>query len=344
MAGKVLHYDLPAHFGKIFTEMMPAANPITTLAAAKGVSPLEHKVYSQVEHTNFEASALSDVNLKPDNASVSLGSTSFESGSNTAQVFFEGFGQSWARKGDQRAAKVQDWGALGNPSVEPDTLGRGRVEAIGRIKSMMEFVGREGVYNVPHGGTASGTTGTWSQRGIKNAPGLTLGTGDGGTIASGTLGTLGTLTKTDLVNNLQTIWESRLWNAGTPIIALCNATVKRALTELMVAEFNFGKNGVSTTFAGVDLLQFMTDFGMMNIVLSHNVPTHDLYLLNYDYINMVVRPVPGEGGMFEKKLPESTAGETYGIYTEMGLNYTTGSAHGRMGAIGSTVVGGQDLS
>jgi len=342
MAGKVLHYDLPAYFGKIFTELKPAANPITTLAAAKGVSALEHKVYTQVEHTNFEATSLSDVNLKPDNASVSLGSTSFDAGSNTAQALFEGFGQTWARSGDQRAANVQDWGALGNPSIEPDTLGRGRVEAIGRIKSMIEFVGREGVYNVPHGGTTSGTTGTWSQRGIKNAPGITLGSGVGGTIASGTLGTLGTITKSLLLNTLQSIWSNRLWNAGTPIIALCNATIKRALTDLMVSEFNFGKNGVSDVFAGVDLLKFQTDFGMMNIVLSHNVPVHDLYLLNYDYINMVVRPVPGKGAMFETVLPESTAGVTHGIYTEMGLNYTTGSAHGRIGALGSTVVGGQD--
>jgi len=341
---KVLHYDLAAYYGKIFTELKPAANPITTLAAAKGVSPLEHKVYQQVEHTNFEATSLSDVNLKPDNASVSLGSTSFEAGSNVAQALFEGFGETWARKGDQRLASVQDWGALGNPSIEPDTLGRGRVDAIGRIKSMIEFVGREGVYSVPHAGTASGTTGTWSQRGVKNAVGITVGTADGGKMTSGTTGTLGTLTKNLLVNTLQSIWENRLWNAGTPIIALCNATVKRALTELMVSEFNFGKNGVSDVFAGVDLLKFVTDFGMMNIVLSHNVPKNDLYLLNYDYINMVVRPVPGKGAMFETKLPESTAGETYGICTEMGLNYTSGLAHGRIGALGSTVVGGQDLS
>jgi len=344
MAGKVLHYDLPAYFGKIFTELKPAANPITTLASAKGVSVLEHKVYQTIEHTNAETTALSEMNLKPDNASVTLGSSSFTAGSNTAQVLFEGFGQTWAGKGDQRLGNVVDWGAVGNPSIEPDSMGRGRIEAIMKIKSQIEFVGREGVFNVPHAGTASGTTGTWSQRGIKNAAGITLGSGVGGTIASGTLGTLGTITKDLLVNTLQSIWESRLWNAGTPIIALCNATVKRALTELMVSEFNFGKNGVSATFAGVDLLKFVTDFGMMNIVLSHNVPTHDLYLLNYDYINMVVRPVPGKGAMFETVLPESTAGETRGIYTEMGLNYTTGSAHGRIGALGSTVVGGQDLS
>lgn len=341
---KVLHYDLPAYFGKIFTELQPAANPITTLAAAKGVSILEHKVYQQIEHTNYEASTLSQMNLKPDNASVTLGSTAFSAGSNTAQVWFEGFGETWARKGDQRAASVVDWGATGNPSVEPDTIPRGRVEALLRIKSQMEYVGREGTYNVPHAGTTSGTTGTWSQRGIKNAANMTLGTASGGVILSGTLGTLGTITKKIVVDTLQTIWENRLWNPGTPIIALCNATVKRALTELMVSEFNFGKNGISNTFAGVNLLQFETDFGLMNIVLSHNVPKNDLYLLNYDYINIVGRPVPGEGLIFERKLPESTAGQTFGIYTEMGLNYTTGKAHGRIGALGSSVIGGQDLS
>jgi len=340
--GYTLHYELPAYYGA-YLELNPGATPITSLAAARGIEIVPNKVYQLVTHSNYEAGA-SDMNLKPDNSSATFGSTSFAAGSNTVQVWDEGAADTWARRGDQRLATVQGWQNRSNPSVEPSTLSRGRVEALWRIKSQQEYISYNGDYTIPHAGTAAGTTGTWEQRGIRNDPNLTVGTAGGAVAGSGTIGTMGTLTKTILMDTVQSIWENRLLNPGRPLTALCNATVKRVLTDMMISDFNFGKNGVSRTEAGVNLLRFETDFGPLDIVLSHNLPGNDLILLNYDYINMVGRIVPGKELFQERVIPQTTAADAISIYHEGGLNYQNGNAHGVIFGIGSAISAGVPVS
>jgi len=340
--GYALHYELPAMYGA-YLELNPGATPITSLAANRGIEIVPNKVYQLVTHSNYEATG-TDMNLKPDNASPTYGSTGFDAGSNTCQIWDEGAADTWARRGDQRLSTVQGWQNRSNPSFEPSTLSRGRVEALWRIKSQQEYISYNGNYTVPHAGTAAGTTGTWEQRGIRNDPNLTVGTAAGAAAGSGTLGTMGTLTKDVLNDTAQTIWENRLWNPGRPMTCLCNATVKRQLTDLMISEFNFGKNGVSRTEAGVNLLRFETDFGPLDIVLSHNIPGNDLIMLNYDYINMVGRVVPGFELFHEHMVPQTTAADALSIYHEGGLNYQNGKAHGVIFGIGSTVSAGVPVS
>ena len=340
--GYVLHYELPAEYGA-FLELNPGATPITSLAAARGVEVIPHKEYQMVTHSNYEAGA-TDMNLKPDNSSPTYGSTGFATGSNTAQVWDEGAADTWARRGDQRLSSVQGWGQTGNPSIEPSTLARGKAESLWRIKSQQEYIAYNGEYAIPHAGTSAGTTGTWEQRGIRNDANLTVGTATGAVAGAGTLGTLGTIDKLVLLNTCQTMWENRLWGAGRPLTAHCNSTVKRALTKLMISEFNLGKNGVSRVEAGVNLLRFETDFGFLDINLSHNIPGNDLILLNYDYINMVTRIVPGKEMFAWRPIPQVTAADAGAYYHEGGLNYQNGKAHGVIFGIGSEAAAGVAVS
>ena len=152
-----LNKDFPAYYGQ-FHALNPQENPILTMLTAKGVTITPQKVYGLTYHTIANASS---ANLKPDMASVTLGSTAFTTGSNTCQIWFEGAGESWARKGDQDLGRTLAWQSPTNMSIEPSTMDRGMAEALARIKSQQEYIGREGQFNLPNGGTVAGTTGSW---------------------------------------------------------------------------------------------------------------------------------------------------------------------------------------
>ena len=323
----------------IFTELNPYDNPVTTLLAQKGFRIEKQKNYTYTTHSNSEASA---ANLKPDNASPTYGSSTFANGSNTVQVFFEGAQTTWARMGDQDLGRVLGYQGPSNPSIEPDPQDRAEAEALGTIKSQLEYIAREGVLEL---NSSEGTTTAWQQRGYRYAPGIVnvippdaaLGTG-----TPGTGGTYGTLTLTSVTDALQSAWESRLWDGGKPLTCVTNATGKRQLTDIFVSAFNFGKNGLEREEAGVALQRFTTDFGNVDIVLTHNMPSKDMYFLNLDVMSLVARPVPGKGFMFKEDFDNNDkAAKSSGIYAEIGVDHGVGSAHIRMTGVGSTVVGGQ---
>lgn len=342
-AGEIWHGMFP-HYPGIFQELNPVQTPITTIVGAKGFITTPNKLYTETFHSNATQST---ANLKGDMAAVTYGSSGFTTGSNTVNIFFEGAFESWARKGDQQLGRVQGWQASSNPSLEPSTLARAKAEAMDKIKRQLEWVGREGTYLLGGGGGegTSGTTQTWSQRGYRYAPSLTVGTTTGAVAGSGTLGTLGTLTYPKILDVLQTVWDLRLWNSGDQMLAVCNSTVKRALTEIFKTEFNFGKNGESVTQSGVALQRFTTDFGPVDILLTYDFPRNDLYFLNTKYMNLISRPVPGKGVLFEDEIiSNGVAGSGVGIYGELGLYTGPGQAHARIFGIGSTVVGGQAVS
>lgn len=342
-AGEIWHGMFP-HYPGIFLELSPIDTPITSLVGAKGILTTPNKLYGETFHTNATQSS---ANVKGDMASVTYGSSGFTTGSNVVNIWFEGAFESWARKGDQQLGRVQAWQGASNPSLEPSALARAKAEAMDKIKRQLEWVGREGVYNLGGGGGegTSGTVGTWQQRGYRYAPSITVGTAVGAVAGSGTLGTLGTLTYDLILDTLQTVYSNRLWSGGDRLLAPCNAAVKRQLTEIMKTEYNFGKNGDQVSEAGVSLQRFNTDFGNVDILLTNDFPVNDLYFLNTKYMNLIGRPVPGKGLMFEDKIiSNGVAGEGVGIYTEMGLYTGPGQAHARIFGIGSTVVGGQAVS
>jgi len=330
----VLHDMLPAYYG-FFTELNPKRYPITTIVGAKGVRTLTNKEYNLTYHENADSTS---GNVKADNSVPTLGSTGFTLGSNTVQVFDEGYAQTYARRGDQQLGQTIGYNNPSNASVEPDARARGAADALHRIKSQLEWQAREGTYEIP----SSGTTGVWSQLGYRYARGIEVGTATGAVAGTGTLGTLGTLSYSATLDTIQNIWDKKLMTNG--ILAVCNSTVKRQLTAIMKSEYDFGKNGALIDVQGVNLERWVTDFGNVDILLTHNFPQNDLYFLNLEYMEMLARPVPGLGFLFEEELAKTSAADTHRIYAEMGMNWQTGSAHGRIFGIGSTVSGGLAVS
>lgn len=340
--GEIWHGQFPFYPG-VFFELNPVATPITTLVSKRGMRTTPNKFYTHTYHSNAtQASA----NLIGDMGTVTFGSAGFTTGSNTVNIWFEGAFESWARRGDQQLGRVQGWQQEKNASFEPSVLARAKAEALDKIKRQFEYVAREGVFNLGGGGGegTSGTTGTWQQRGFRYAPGITVGTANGAVAGAGTLGTLGTLTYTKIMDTLQSLWSNRLWTGN--LTAVCNANVKRQLTDIFKSEYNFGKNSFdSRSDSGVALETFKTDFGQVDILLTYDFPANDLYFLNLDYMELVGRPVPGKGIMFEDQvISNGRAGDGVGYYTEMGLDHGPGQAHARIFGIGSTIVGGQAVS
>jgi len=338
--GLILNQELGYTPG-IFTELNPYSNPVTTLVGQKGWRILPAKNYTYTYHSNAEQSS---ANLKPDNAGPTYGSSGFTNGSNTAQIFYEAAQVTWARDGEQNLTRTLNWQGPSNPSLEPRPMDRAKAEALAKIKSMLEYVGREGVLDMNNGG--AGTTGTWQQRGYRYAPGIQQQLADGAVVGAGTLGTFGTLTYDIVRNGLEKVWRSRLWESGRPLTCFTQATGKKQLTDIMIGTFNLGKNGESRTEAGVNLERFDTDFGKVDIVLAHNLPENTMYFLNLDVMELVARPVPGRGFLFEKGFGEGNekANEGTGIYAEIGLDHGIGSTHLRLTGVGTAVVGGQTVS
>jgi hypothetical protein len=337
--GLMLNHEQQFNPG-IFAELNPYDNPVTTLLAQKGYRILNQKNYTQTYHTNSEASA---GNNKPDNASPTYGSSGHTTGSNTAQVFYEAAQVTFARQGEVDLQRTMGWSGPSNQSFEPNPLDRAKAEALGTIKSQLEYLGREGILEM---NTSAGTSTAWEQRGYRYAPGIQTAIADGGLDGSGTIGTLGTLTFDVVRDGLEDVWQSRKWTNGKPLTCFTNSTGKKQLTDIFTGTFNFGKNGESRVEAGVNLERFTTDFGNVDIVLTHNMPSADMYFLNLDEMSLVARPVPGRGFLFEKAFGEGNekAAEGVGIYAEIGVDHGIGSTHLRIRGVGSVVVGGQAVS
>lgn len=322
----------------VFTELNPEDFPITTLLSARGFDLLPQKQYTYTYHTNPDMLSVTPTVIG-DLGAVSYGSTGFTTGSNTMQAWYEGAMVSWARMNDQDLGRTLGWQGPTNPSLEANPLDRAMSDAMLRIKTQAEYLGREGVYNVP-----SGATGTWQQRGYRYAPGITNVAADGGVAGSGTLGTYGTLTMTVLNNLFQTLWNNKV-NASDRLTILTNAVGKRQISELYRSQFQAGYNQASRNVAGINITAIETDFGNMDILLTHTVPNNTIYVLNTSVMRMVAHPSKNGEFMFETELnPHGVAGNGKGIYAEMGMDHGPGQCHGRIYAVGSTVVGGQTIS
>lgn len=312
----------------VFTELNPKDLPIVTMMMAGGVTLLPNKDYTYTYHSN-PAHVNPTLTLQRDLGTTNFGSTAFTSGSNCMQVWDEGAGISYMRMGEQQLARTLGWQGPSNASREENPLGRGMVEAMDRVKYQLEKVAREGVYKSPLnlGGTLEP-----QQRGYRYAPGITntaIGVAGGSAV-----GSLATMTLVKIVDTLQTLWENKV-NGNDRLTFISNAIPRRQITDIFRDQFNAGKNSISRTEAGVSIQTFLTDFGEVDVVLTHTMPVDQAYILNLSQMRAVGHAVPGKGFMFEEALPTQQAGIFRRFYTELGIDHGVGSCHARLYGIGS---------
>ncbi len=327
MAGTVMYPDFNAYPG-IFSELNPVDLPITSLLMAKGIDLLPQKEYTYTYHSNPDMVSPTPT-LQTDLGTVNYGSTGFTTGSNVMNVWFEGAAVSWARMNDQSLGRTLGWTGPQNPSFEANPLDRAIQDALLRMKTQAEYVCREGLYFSNGAGT-----GTWQQRGYRYAPGI-LNTAIG--VAGGSsVGSLAVLTLAPVLNTLQTLWDRKV-NKSDRLTIVTNSIGKRALGSLLGSSFRVGENNDSRTFAGRNITSFLSDFGEVDILLTHTLPQDTMYVLNMNQMRAVGHVSKGGQLIYESPtLPPGVAGDGVGLYTEMGFDHGVGSCHARLFGIGST--------
>jgi len=328
MAGTIFIDDF-GFFPGIFTELNPVDLPIVSLMMGKGVTLIPQKDYTYTYHSNPDHSNPT-LTLQRDLGTTNFGSTGFTTGSNCIQVWDEGAGVSYFRMGEQNLGRTLGWQGPSNSTREELPLARGMSDAMLRVKMQLEKVAREGVYRsaMSNGGTAEP-----QQRGYRFAPGITnkaIGVAGGSAV-----GSLATLTLTKLTDTMQTLWENKV-NANDALTFISNAIPRRQITEIFRDQFNAGKNSTSRNDAGVSITTFQTDFGNVDVVLTHTMPVDQAYILNLSQMRAVGHAVPGRGFMFDEALPSAQAGVFRRFYTEIGIDHGVGSCHARLYGIGST--------
>jgi len=146
---------------------------------------------------------------------------------------------------------------------------------------------------------------------------------------------LATITLVKMINTLQTLWENKV-NGNDQLTFISNAIPRRQITDIFRDQYNAGKVSISRTDSGVSIQTFLTDFGQVDVVLTHSLPVDQAYILNFSQMRAVGHAVPGKGFMFDEALPSAQAGIFRRFYTEVGIDHGVGSCHARMYGIGST--------
>lgn len=327
MAGTILYPDFNQYPG-IFTELNPLDLPITSVLMGRGIDLLPQKAYTYTYHTNPDMVSPS-LTLQTDFGTANLGSTGFTDGSNCMNVWYEGAGVSWARQNDQSLGRTLGFQGPQNLSFEADPSARAMADALLRVKTQFEYVTREGVLNMNTSGTV-----VWQQRGYRRAPGiLNVGVGVAGGSA---VGSLALLTKAMIDDALQTLWDRKV-NGGDRLTLVCNSIAKRQIGSLYGDFYSSGKNGLSLTSVGRNVQHILTDFGEIDLLLTHTLPQTQMYILNLNQMRAVGHVAKGGQLFYEtNQSPVGIAGDLSYIYTELGVDHGVGSCHARFYGIGST--------
>ena len=329
MAGTVLYPDFN-FFPGIFTELNPVDLPVTTMLSRGGIQLLPQKEYTYTYHSNPSMTAVTPT-LQTDLGTVNYGSTGFTTGSNVMNVWYEGAAVSWARLNDQSLGRTLNFQGPNNPSLEPNPMDRALADALLRIKTQAEYIAREGKYFSNGAGT-----GTWGQRGYRFAPGITNKAAAGAVAGGSSVGSYGTITTTVMLDTLQTLWSNKV-NASDELTMFTNAVGKRQFSDVFGSQYG---RIVSTsdilTLYGLNIQRIVTDFGILNVVLTHSMPADQMYILNLNRMRMVGH-VAKEGQLIYQSdtLPPGIAGDGKALYTEMGVDHGVGSCHARIYGIGS---------
>lgn len=136
------------------------------------------------------------------------------------------------------------------------------------------------------------------------------------------------LTEADVLDLMQSVWESGGIQEQETATLMCNAGVKRQLTDIFITQKNY--NEESRNVAGVSVQTIETDFGRVNIMLNRYMPTTQLAVVSLDVCAPRFLLIPGKGFLFEEPLAKTGASDKSQIYGEIGLEYGAEIQHGKI--------------
>ena len=123
----------------------------------------------------------------------------------------------------------------------------------------------------------------------------------------------------------------KLYDANTDIngyTLMMNSDIKAALTEAYAGSNLITPNGF--TLAGANVMDLVTDFGNMHIVLTRTMPQKTLICYNPAVCHLVEQPHPDKGNFFLEQLAKTGAADKFQIYGQVGLDYGFEKLHGKL--------------
>jgi hypothetical protein len=130
----------------------------------------------------------------------------------------------------------------------------------------------------------------------------------------------------DILDLMQSVWQSGGIQESGMITLISNATLKRRLTKIFITDKDAEPR--DRNIGGVNLTSFETDFGRVNIMLDRHLDTDTILVVSLDELAPVWMEIPGKGKLFAERLSTTGASESWQLYGEVGLEYGLEQHHG----------------
>jgi hypothetical protein len=128
---------------------------------------------------------------------------------------------------------------------------------------------------------------------------------------------------------LQAIFDGGGLSEQETATILVNSGLKVELSELYANAY--GKyTETSRNVGGVNLTTLVTDFGVLNVMLDRQMPQGTLAVASLEHCRPVYLEVPSRGHFFAEPLAKTGATDRTQIYGEVGLEYGSQLAHGKL--------------
>jgi hypothetical protein len=136
-----------------------------------------------------------------------------------------------------------------------------------------------------------------------------------------------TLTTSHVDDILQLTWDNGGVSDQSQATLLVNSSQKRAISAAYASAY--GKfMETSRTVGGVAVDSIVTDFGIVNVMLSRYMPQDAIAVVTMGEIAPVFLEVPGKGHFFAEPLAKTGASDDVQLYGEVGLEYGAETHHG----------------
>jgi hypothetical protein len=134
------------------------------------------------------------------------------------------------------------------------------------------------------------------------------------------------MTPDTLSASLQSIYDNGGFRGGNRTL-IVNSTQKIKISKAYAG--SYGQfNETSRTVGGVAVDSIVTDFGIVNVMLSPFVPQDAVLAVALSECKPVYLEVPGKGHFFAEPLAKTGASDEVQLYGEVGLAYGNERDHG----------------
>jgi hypothetical protein len=231
---------------------------------------------------------------------------------NVTQIFHETIAVSYAKESNMGTLSgINVAGQQPNPT---DELAFQKAMAMQKIMNDMEYTFINGKYQEAATDAQANKT-----RGILGAI-TTNAVQESGAVNSSTI-------RNVLNNFFKTMYDNtKQYLDGNTIMV--NSTIKAAISEAFAGTHMVVSNGFK--LAGINIMDLMTDFGTMHIVLAPTIPTNTLLCFKPEVCHIVEQFTPGKGNFFYEELAKTGAADKGQIFGQAGLDYGAEFLHGKL--------------